>query len=67
MSPLNKVCFVVCIVTIIISALLGLAMIWTNIDPDISSKTFLTCGIFFLCAIAVAGVNAMFGNKTNKV
>ena len=60
MSPLNKVCFAVCIVTIVISALLGLAMIWTNIDPEITSKTFLTLLIFFVSSAAVSGVNAFF-------
>jgi heme A synthase len=64
LSTLNKICFVVCIVTIILSALLGMAMIWTNIDPAIASKTFLTFGIFFISAIAISGVNAYF--KANK-
>ena len=60
MSLLNKVCFAICIIAIVVSALLGLAMIWTNIDPEITSKTFLTLGIFFLGAMAVSGVNAFF-------
>ena len=60
MSPLNKVCFAICIATIVISALRGLAMIWTNIDPEITSKTFLTLLIFFISAAAVSGVNAFF-------
>jgi hypothetical protein len=41
-----------------------LAMIWTNIDPAIASKTFLTFGIFFISAIAISGVNAFF--KSSK-
>jgi succinate dehydrogenase hydrophobic anchor subunit len=64
MSPLNKVCFAVCIVSIVIAGLLGLAMIWTNIDPDISSKTFLTLLIFFVSSAAISGVNAFF--RSNK-
>jgi succinate dehydrogenase hydrophobic anchor subunit len=64
MSPLNKVCFAVCIVSIVISSLLGLAMIWTNIDPEITSKAFLTLLIFFVSSAAISGVNAFF--KSSK-
>jgi len=64
MSQLNKVCFAVCIVSIVVSAVLGLAMIWTNIDPEITSKTFLTLLIFFISSAAVSGVNAFF--RTGK-
>jgi len=63
MGPLNKVCFAICIISIVISAVLGLAMIWTNIDPEISSKTFLTLLIFFISSAAVSGVNAFFKGK----
>jgi succinate dehydrogenase hydrophobic anchor subunit len=63
MSPLNKACFAICIVSIVISAVLGLAMIWTNIDPEITSKTFLTLLIFFVSSAAVSGVNAFFKSK----
>jgi succinate dehydrogenase hydrophobic anchor subunit len=60
MATVNKVCLTACLVSIVLSAVLGLAMIWTNIDPDIAWRTFLTFGVFFLTAAGVSGVYAYF-------
>ena len=66
MSTLNKVCFTTCMVTVVICALLALAMIWANIDPEIVGKIFLTLGVFFTSACVIAGVGAFFRTTKDK-
>lgn len=63
MGTLNKICFTICCVSIAVAMLFGLAMIWTDIDPAIAWKVFLTLSLFVGTTAAVSGVNEFFSRK----
>jgi hypothetical protein len=45
---LNRVCFTICIVCIVLGTVLSLAMIWGEIrDSSVVWKSWLTIGVFF--------------------
>ena len=58
---LNKICFTICIVCIVLGTVLGLAMIWSNIkDSEFVWKSWLTIGLFFLAASLTLSVSRTF-------
>jgi hypothetical protein len=63
MSQLNKVCFTICAVTIVLGVALGLAMIWGNVDSEIAWKTIATLVLLFVSGAAAGGVNTFFQRK----
>ena len=63
MSQLNKVCFTICMVTIILGMLLGLGIIWGGVDSEVAWKAANTLAMFFLGAAAASGVNTFFNKK----
>ena len=49
MDTLNKVCFTICIVCIVVGAVLGLAMVWWEaMDNAIMGKVWLSTAILFV-------------------
>jgi hypothetical protein len=63
MGTLNKICFTVCVVAVALAMIFGLAMIWTDIDPAIAWKVFLTLSMFVGGAAAVSGINEFFNRQ----
>lgn len=62
MNPhsLNKVCFTVCIVCIIVGVLLGLIMVWTPGVSEVLWRLMATVGIVFLGASATLTVSRTY-------
>lgn len=58
---LNKICFTICIVCIVLGTVLGLAMIWGNIrDNEFVWKSWLTIGLLFLASALTLSVSRTF-------
>jgi len=58
---LNKICFTICIVCIVLGTLLGLAMIWGNIrDNEFVWKSWLTICLLFLASALTLSVSRTF-------
>jgi hypothetical protein len=63
---LNRICFTICIVCIVLGTVLSLAMIWGEIrDNTFVWKSWLTIGVFFLASALTLSVSKTLGGKTN--
>jgi hypothetical protein len=61
---LNKVCFTICIVCIVLGTVLSLAMIWSEIrDNEFFWKSWLTIGVLFLASALTLSVNKTLGGR----
>ncbi len=59
---LNRICFTICIVCIVLGAVLSLVMIWGEIhDNSFVWKSWLTIGVFFLASALTLSVNKTLG------
>ena len=65
---INRVCYTVCIVSILASTCFGLLLVWTNVDPELARKSLLTALIFFLAALMTLGVNrALLSHRSDML
>jgi hypothetical protein len=61
LDDLNRICFTVCIVCIIVGILIAMAMIWwTGGDNEIAWKCLATVSILFLGASLMLSVSKTF-------
>lgn len=59
---LDKICFTICTVSIVVGSALSLAMIWGEIrDNELVWKSWLTAVVFFLASGLVLSVSKTFG------
>jgi hypothetical protein len=64
---LNKVCFTICIVCIVLGAVLSLAIIWGEIgDNSLVWKSWLTIGVFFLASALTLSISKTLGGKAKQ-
>jgi hypothetical protein len=63
LRALNKVCFTICIVCIVIGVVLGLALIWVSQSSEFVWKGFATVGVVFLGAALTLSVSKTFEGK----
>ncbi len=64
LQHLNKVCFTICIVCIVLGTVLSLAMIWGDIrDSEFVWKSWLTIGVFFLSSALTLIVSKTLGAR----
>jgi hypothetical protein len=64
---LNRICFTICIVCIILGTVMSLAMIWFELhDNKIIWKAWLTVGVFFLASCLTLAVSNTFGRVRNR-
>ncbi len=63
-QQLNKACFAVCIVCIVIGVMLGLVMIWTPGINEVLWRCMATVGVVFLGASATLSVSRTFGGRS---
>ncbi|MSR61389.1 MAG: hypothetical protein EXS08_02925 [Planctomycetes bacterium] len=58
-QKLNKACYTICIVCIVLGIVLSLAMIWGELSDDgVVLKSWLTIGVFFLGSALTLSVNS---------
>lgn len=63
LRALNKICFTICIVCIVIGVVLGLSIIWVTHTSEFAWKGFATVSVVFLGAALTLGVSTTFGGK----
>ncbi len=64
LQQLNKVCFTICIVCIVLGTVLSMAMIWFEIsDNSFVWKSWLTIGVLFLASALTLSVNKTLGGR----
>jgi len=64
LQQLNKVCFTICIVCIVLGTVLSLAMIWGEIrDNEFVWKSWLTIGVLFLASALTLSVSKTLGGR----
>lgn len=63
LRALNKICFTICIVCIVIGVVLGLSIIWVTHTSEFAWKGFATVSVVFLGAALTLGVSTRFGGR----
>ena len=64
LQKLNKVCFTICIVCVVLGTVLALAMIWGEIrDNEFVWKCWLTIGVLFLASALTMSVSKTLVGK----
>jgi hypothetical protein len=64
---LNKICFTICIVCIVLGTVLSLAMIWGEIrDNEFVWKSWLTIGVLFLASALTLSVSKTLGGRAES-
>ncbi|GAB7562095.1 hypothetical protein LG202_01340 [Methylobacillus methanolivorans] len=62
MNTIRNICFTICILCIIASLLLGVAMIWDWVkDSDFIHKSFMTLGALFVASLLTLSVAKKLG------
>lgn len=62
MNTIRNICFTICILCIIASLLLGMAMIWDWVkDSDFIHKSFMTLGALFVASLLTLSVAKKLG------
>ncbi|WP_132098016.1 hypothetical protein [Gulbenkiania mobilis] len=63
LASVRSVCFTICIVSIVVGLLLGLAMIWDVVqDSALAWKAFMTIGLFFIASTLTLTVVHQLGD-----
>lgn len=63
---LNKVCFTICIVCIVLGVVTGLTMIWLPGENDTRWRLLATTGLVFLGAAATLSVSRTYGGRLSR-
>jgi hypothetical protein len=62
LHTLNKMCFTICIVCIVLGTILSMAMIWLEVrDENLLWKSWLTIGVLFLASLLTLSVSKTLG------
>jgi len=62
-SMLNKVCFTISIVCIVVGMVLGLSLIWVSGSSEVVWKGLATSSVVFLASSATLAVSKAFQGK----
>ncbi len=64
LQKLNRICFTICLVCIVLGMVLSLAMIWGEVkDNAMVWKSWLTIGVFFLASTLTLSVSKTLGER----
>ena len=64
---LNKICFTICIVCIVLGAVLGLAMVWSDLrSHEFVWKAWVTIGILFLASAMTLSVSKTYLGRGSR-
>jgi hypothetical protein len=67
MQALNKICFTICIVTVVIATLLAFVLIWGSGDKEFLWKGELSVGVlFFASAVTLSVAKTLGGEKSGR-
>ena len=60
---LNRVCFTICMICIVVGAALSLTMIWHTFESDVLMKSWSSIGVLFFASAATLVVSRVVGAK----
>jgi len=63
---LNKICFTVCVVCIVVGIVLGLSLIWGSHDSAVMWKGLGTVGVLFMGSSLTLAVSNTFGRSSRS-
>ena len=63
LSVLNKICWTICIVCIIVGTVLSFTMIWATLESEFLWKAWTSMGVLFFASSAVLIVSKVLGGK----
>ena len=63
---LNKICFAICIVCIVVGTVLSISMIWVSYEREFLMKFWSTNGVLFLAAALTLTVSKVFGARSKS-
>ena len=67
LQMLNIICFTICVVCIVAGLVLGLVLIWGNVEnSDLFWRAWITLAILFLASLLTMKVNQTFASGTNE-
>lgn len=67
LEDVNKICFTICIVCIVLGTVLSLVMIWGEIRENAFVwKSWLTILVFFLASALTLSVNKTLGGRWKR-
>jgi hypothetical protein len=66
LKALNKICFTICIVCIVVGVVLGLALIWATQDSEIMWKGLGTVAVLFFGSALTLAVSNTFTRKSGS-
>jgi len=66
LKTLNKICFMICIMCIVIGVLLGLVLIWATQDSEIVWKGLGTVAVVFFGSALTLAVSNTFTKKSGS-
>jgi hypothetical protein len=64
LAALNKICFTICIICIVLGTVLAISMIWVTYPSDFLWKFWSTNGVIFLAAVLTLIVSKVFGGRS---
>jgi hypothetical protein len=65
-KALNKICFTICIVCIVIGILLGIIIIWDSQDSEVIWKGFGTVAVLFAGSLLTLTVSKAYAQKSRS-
>jgi Trk-type K+ transport system membrane component len=63
LRKLTKICFTICIVSIMSATLLAFMLIWGNFDKETVWRSELSVGVLFLASVITLSVSRTLGGK----
>ncbi|MGA2255403.1 MAG: hypothetical protein ABSG53_12125 [Thermoguttaceae bacterium] len=67
LSVLNKLCWTICIICIVVGTVLSFTMIWATIESEFLWKAWTSMGVLFFASSATLVVSKPLGTKKGGV
>ena len=63
LSFVNRMCYVLCVLAIVVGATLSIGAIWSDFDDDLMWKGISTALVLFTAGVLTIGVNNIIGTR----
>jgi hypothetical protein len=65
LKVLNRICFTICLVCIVIGVVFSLVIIWASISNEYIWKSYATIGVVFAGSALTLSVSKTFGGRSS--
>lgn len=66
LQVLNRICFAICMISIVAGSVLALSMIWNEYSSEFLWKSWLSVGVLFLASALTLAVSSRYGGRTGE-